>query len=84
MGERKDGYMATKNAQDAKEQGKEPKQVTGRVTGGNLNVREKPDAGSKIVGVLKDGSEVRILKAGKEWHKTEAGYVMAKWVEMDG
>lgn len=54
---------------------------TGRVFGGNLNIRKEPDVNAGIAGVLDDGTEVTILEDLGEWLKIEAGYVMKKWVK---
>lgn len=60
------------------------KKITGTVTGGSLNVREKPDMEAKVIRALANGEQVEILEAGDEWHRIKGGYVMAKWVRLDG
>ena len=63
---------------------KQEKTVTiGKVFGGSLNIRSKAGMDGKIKGQLPDGAQVEILEAGKEWHKIEGGYIMAKWVKLD-
>ena len=61
----------------------EQKKITGTVTGGTLNIRDKASLGGDVVGSLADGTQIEILKAGEEWHRIEAGYVMARWVKLD-
>lgn len=55
------------------------------VTGGALNVREKPDKNSKKLGQLSNGTKVSILeKTNSDWYKIKSGnltgYVMAKYL----
>ena len=57
--------------------------ITGTVTGGALNIRKEADITSERVGTLKDGTQIEILEAGKDWHRITEGYVMAKWVKLD-
>ena len=69
--------MAARKKTEATEQ----KKITGTVTGGTLNIRDK--ANGNVIGTLPDGAHVEILKAGEEWHQIEDGYIMAKWVKLD-
>ena len=59
----------------------EQKIITGTVTGGTLNIRDK--ANGNVIGTLLDGAHVEILKAGADWHQIKDGYIMAKWVKLD-
>lgn len=56
--------------------------LKGKVIGGSLNIRKKPDKNSAVESVLKNGEEIVILEAGDEWHKVRKGYVMAAYVEL--
>ncbi len=60
---------------------KKPGKFTGKVTGGNLNIRKKPDTESAKVGLLENGEEVTVLEDLGEWYRIKAGYVMSKWVQ---
>lgn len=59
------------------------KKITGTVYGGGLYIRKEPDLIAGINGVLANGTSVEILEAGKDWHRIEQGYIMAKWVNLD-
>ena len=63
---------------------KKTDKITGTVFGGGLNIREQPGIESAIKGVLEDGSRIEILENTGDWLKIETGYVMAKWVKLDG
>ena len=70
--------MAARKKAETKE-----KRITGTVIGGTLNIRDKAGTDGKVIGTLADSTQIEILKAGKEWHKIETGYVMARWVKLD-
>lgn len=60
------------------------KKIIGTVFGGSLNIRKTASTDGKILGQLTDGEQVEILEAGEEWHKIKAGFIMARWVKIDG
>ena len=43
--------------------------------GGDVNVREKPDIKSDLVGRLPSGTEVILISAGTEWSKIDSGKI---------
>ena len=55
-------------------------QKTAVIKSDNINLREKADASSKLVTVLKKGSKVELVQLGKEWSKikvnNKTGYVV--------
>ena len=51
-----------------------------RVTGGSLNVREKPTTESEIKHILADGEEITVGKEENGWYRFGSGYVMAMWL----
>lgn len=56
---------------------------SGKVIGGSLNVRIKPDGNVKKV--IQDGTIVRITEDAGDWYKIsspEDGYVMKKFIEV--
>ena len=73
--------MATKKKAEPK--AKKKTTMVGEGAGGALNIRSKAGIDGKIKGQLQGGAQVEILEAGKEWHKIEGGYIMAKWVKLD-
>ena len=75
---RKDENMATKKKATPEKEIK-----TATVFGGALNIRQEPDTTSAVLGTLEDGSQIMILEDLGEWLRTNAGYVMAKWVKQD-
>lgn len=58
-------------------------QLTGKVIGGDLNIREQPSKTAGIVGVLKNETPVKIMTPGAEFHQIPEGYVMAQFIELD-
>lgn len=59
-----------------------PEVITAKVIGNlPLNIRAEKTTESAIVGKLKPGTEVEILKAGKQWCQIEGGYLMRKYLE---
>lgn len=57
------------------------KKKTRTVTGGALNVREKPSLKAKVVRVLDNGTKITVQEDLGEWLRIEDGYVMARWTE---
>lgn len=49
------------------------------VIDGDLNVREAPSITSKVVRVLKDGTEVEISGLEREWYKIDDGFIMMEY-----
>lgn len=76
---RKDTNMAARKKTEVTE----PKKIIGTVIGGSLNVRAGDNLNTEVVTTLEDGTQIEILEAGEEWHRIEAGYVMARWVKLD-
>ena len=76
----KEPYMAAKKKAETTPVLK----TTGRVFGGALNIRKEPSIDSEPLGILKDGEQIEILETVGDWYKIEPGYVMAKWVKLDG
>ncbi len=50
-----------------------------RVTATNLNVRSAPDKTSKVLLILKQGTEIETLEETEGWYKIPAGYINAKY-----
>ncbi|MGN0745043.1 MAG: SH3 domain-containing protein [Aristaeellaceae bacterium] len=59
--------------------------VTVRTGNGSLNLREAPDAASRVLTVIPDGTQLERLVAGSAWTKvrygSHTGYVMTKFLK---
>ena len=55
------------------------------VTANTLNVREKPSADSKVIGVVKKNEKIKVVELGKGWNKViinnKEGYCSAKYLK---
>ncbi|MGL5693945.1 MAG: 3D domain-containing protein [Peptostreptococcaceae bacterium] len=56
---------------------------TGKVTVSALNVRSGPSVKYKVIGKLKKGNKVTILKSSKGWHKVRLSNKKEGWVSDD-
>ena len=81
-GKEETGKQETGTTEDETQTAVTPAIGIGRVIGGNLNVRQRPDIESPIVGRLENGSERAILENLGGWYKIPTGYVMAKYIEV--
>ena len=68
----------------ARKKAAEERRITGTVTGGTLNIRDKAGLDGGIVGTLEDGAKIEVIKDEGDWLRIEGGFVMARWVELDG
>lgn len=58
-----------------------PEKVMATVKGGKkLNIRADESLDAEIVGTLDDGSEIEIIRKGKEWSEIAGGFVMTKFL----
>ena len=58
-------------------------QLTGTVINGDLNIREQPSKSAAIVGVLKDGTAVKIIAPHDDFYQIPEGYVMKQFIQTD-
>ncbi|MBP5170297.1 MAG: SH3 domain-containing protein [Oscillospiraceae bacterium] len=58
-------------------------QLTGVVINGDLNIREQPSKSAAILGVLKDGSAVKIIAPHDDFYQIPEGYVMKQFIQVD-
>ena len=58
-------------------------QFTGIVINGDLNIREQPSKTAPIIGVLKDGTAVKIIAPHDDFYQIPEGYVMAQFIKVD-
>ena len=58
-------------------------QLTGTVINGDLNIREQPSKTAAIIGVLKDGTAVKIIAPHDDFYQIPEGYVMAQFIKVD-
>lgn len=65
--------------------GREEEKMQRRVSGGKLNMREKPDKSAKLIMKIPDGATVTIDSYGDTWchvvYNGKEGYVMTKYLE---
>lgn len=57
--------------------------MTATVIGGSLNIRAGKGTDTDVIGRLKDGAKVEILKKGKDWCQIDKGYVMTKYLSFE-
>ena len=69
-----------------KEFGLMEKSQTGTVTGGRLNLREKPSVQSRRLILIPDGTQIAVSEYDAQWYKAQYkaydGYVMKQFVQL--
>lgn len=59
---------------------------TGTVTGGRLNLREKPSVQSRRLALIPDGTQIAVSEYDAQWYRAQYnnldGYVMKQFVQL--